>query len=76
MKPGEKAPSSGVYEIIGPRGGATGHEVVVTRGQPLPPVPKEARNYVLRAKSGRYIITSPAKSANTVMTWSKAFRQK
>ena len=76
MKPGHKAPASGEYEIIGPRGGSTGHERTVVRGQPLPPIPKSAVGYTLRAKSGRYIITSPAKSANSVTTWSKAFKKK
>lgn len=76
LKPGQRAPASGVYEIVGPRGGTTGHEVGVARGKPLPPIPKSAQNYTLRAKSGRYIITSPAQSGNSVMTWSKAFRKK
>lgn len=35
-KPGEKAPRSGRYEITGPRGGRTGIERTVTRGEPLP----------------------------------------
>ncbi len=34
---GEKAPKSGQYEITGPRGGGTGIERTVTRGEPLPP---------------------------------------
>lgn len=76
LKPGQKAPASGVYHINGRRGGGTEDEMVVIRGKPLPPVPKSARNYTLRAKSGRYIITSPVRSANTVMTWSKAFKKK
>jgi hypothetical protein len=76
LKPGQRAPASGVYEIVVPRGGSTGQEVVVERGKPLPPIPKSAKNYTLRAKSGRYIITSPAQSPNTVLTWSKAFKKK
>ncbi len=76
LKQGQRAPASGVYEINGPRGGRAGNESVVARGKPLPPMPKSAQNYTLRAKSGRYIITSPANSANTVMTWSKAFKKK
>ena len=39
IKPGEKAPASGQYEIIGPRGGKTGKERTVVRGEPLPPTP-------------------------------------
>ena len=76
LKPGQKAPLSGIYEVIGPRGGSSGREIAVVRGQPLPPVPKSARSHMLRAKSGRYILTSPAKSANSVATWSQAFTKK
>ncbi len=76
LKPGQRAPASGVYEIVGSRGGLTGQQVVTERGKPLPPIPKSAANYTLRAKSGRYIITSPARSANTVTTWSQAFKKK
>jgi hypothetical protein len=36
-KPGERAPRSGQYEIVGPRGGATGIERTVTSGEPFPP---------------------------------------
>ena len=32
-KPGEKAPDSGQYEIVGPRGGHTGIERTVTKGE-------------------------------------------
>lgn len=37
FKPGEKAIKSGQYEITGPRGGGTGIERTVTKGEPLPP---------------------------------------
>ena len=76
LKPGERARASGVYEIVGARGGLTGQQVVVEHGKPLPPIPKSAATYTLRAKSGRYIITSPARSDNTVRTWSRAFKKK
>jgi hypothetical protein len=76
MKPGDKAPRSGEYEIIGPRGGGTGKERTVVRGHPLPPTPKAGQSYTLRAASGRFIIKSPAKSANTVSQWSGAFKKK
>jgi hypothetical protein len=36
MPPGAAAPRSGVYEHVGPRGGRTGEQLEVTRGQPLP----------------------------------------
>ena len=51
LKPGEKAPASGQYEIIGPRGGATGNERTVTKGEPLPPTPKSGETYVLVDKT-------------------------
>jgi hypothetical protein len=77
VRPGHhKAPASGEHEIIGSRGGDIGHERIVVRGKPLPPLPKSGRSYTLRAKSGRYIIESPAKSAYSVSTWSKAFKAK
>ena len=46
-KPGETAPRSGQYERIGPRGGRTGDERTVTRGEPLPPTPKQGEGYIL-----------------------------
>lgn len=76
MKPGQKAPRSGEYELVGPRGGGTGEVRSGVRGKSLPPTPKSGHSYTLRSKSGRYIITSPAKSANSVMTWSAAFKKK
>ena len=72
LKPGQAAPASGV--LSRPR--ATGEDAAANRGKPLPPMPKAAANYTLRAKSGRYIITSPARSANTVDAWSRAFNKK
>lgn len=47
QKPGELASRSGQYEIIGPRGGRTGAERTVTRGERLPPTPKAGQGYVL-----------------------------
>lgn len=75
-KPGQKAPTSGIYSTIGQRGGRTVEQIVVVKGKPLPPLPRSAKGYTLHAKSGRYIIQSPAQSANTVMTWSRAFKKK
>ena len=46
-KPGEKAGRSGQYEITGPRGGGTGVERTVTRGEPLPPTPDKGQRYRL-----------------------------
>ncbi len=46
-KPGEKAPTSGQYEITGPRGGGTGIERTVTKGEPLPPPLESGQKYRL-----------------------------
>lgn len=47
IKPGQTATRSGQYEQIGPRGGRTGEERTVTRGEPLPPTPKPGMSYRL-----------------------------
>lgn len=46
LPPGTKAPRSGQYEIVGPRGGR-GPERTVVRGEPLPPTPSPGSNYKL-----------------------------
>ena len=46
LKPGEKAPASGQYQEIGPRGGE-GHEVTSVKGKPLPPTTKPGSSYKL-----------------------------
>jgi hypothetical protein len=46
-RPGEKAPVSGEYEIVGPRGGDTGKERTSIQGEPLPPTPKPGQGYVV-----------------------------
>jgi hypothetical protein len=82
LKPGQRAPVSGIYEIVGPRGGATGKEHTIVRGVPLPPTPKPGQGYVIHrrargavvTKSGRVLIPSPVKSANTINSWSRAFK--
>ena len=55
-RPGEKAPASGQYQIIGPRGGK-GPERTVVRREPLPPTPKPGQGYRIvdrtNNKSGR-----------------------
>lgn len=57
QKPGEKAPASGQYEIIGSRGGRTGQERTIVRGEPLPPTPKPDQRYQIvdrtKNQSGR-----------------------
>jgi hypothetical protein len=54
LKPGNTAPASGQYEIRGPRGGHTGQERTVTRGEPLPPTPASGQTYTLvdRTRNG------------------------
>ncbi|RFF67788.1 hypothetical protein D0A40_08180 [Xanthomonas campestris pv. raphani] len=46
LKPGEQAPRSGQYQIIGPRGGQ-GPERTVVRGEPMPPTPAAGSTYTL-----------------------------
>ena len=46
-KPGERADRSGQYEIVGPRGGHTGDERTVTRGEPFPPTSQAGQGYRL-----------------------------
>ena len=57
LKSGSRAQRSGQYEIVGPRGGRTGKERTVTKGEPLPPTPESGQSYVLvdptKNKSGR-----------------------
>ena len=47
LKPGEHAPRSGQYEIVGPRGGKTGIERTVVGGEPLPPTLCPGQRYIL-----------------------------
>lgn len=47
LKPGNKAPASGQYGIVGPRGGKTTKEVTVVKGEPLPPTQKPGQTYVM-----------------------------
>jgi len=47
LKSGQTAPRSGQYEIVGPRGGGTGKERTVTKGEPLPPTEKSGQGFRL-----------------------------
>ncbi len=47
FSPGQKAPASGQYGIIGPRGGNTGIERTVVKGEPLPPTLAAGQSYKL-----------------------------
>jgi hypothetical protein len=78
LKPGEAASRSGEYQIRGPRGFVTGEERVSTAGKALKPQKKVSQpldRLGVVTKSGRTIIPSPAKSANTISAWSKAFKK-
>ncbi|OGH18006.1 MAG: hypothetical protein A3C22_01855 [Candidatus Levybacteria bacterium RIFCSPHIGHO2_02_FULL_37_10] len=46
-KPGETVPKSGQAEIIGSRGGKTGNERTVTRGEHFPPTPRQGQEYII-----------------------------
>ena len=46
-KPGEKVDKSGQVEIVGPRGGRTGEERTVVKGEPYPPTPKRKQGSIL-----------------------------
>jgi len=50
-KPGEKAPFSAQYGIIGPRGGDTGKERTVVKNEPLPPTPQKGQHYKINDKT-------------------------
>lgn len=47
FRPGQGAPKSGQYEIVGPRGGGTGKERTVVKGEPPPPTPKPGQQFIL-----------------------------
>jgi hypothetical protein len=50
-KPCQKTPVSGQYGVVGPKGGKTGSEVTVTKGEALPPTPKPSQGFVLVDKT-------------------------
>ena len=45
--PGTKTPTSGLYDLIGPRGGNTGRQCDSTQGNPLPPTPQAGQKWQL-----------------------------
>lgn len=51
FNPGQKADTSGQYEIVGRKGGQTGKERTITKGEPLPPTPKAGQRYILVDKT-------------------------
>jgi hypothetical protein len=59
LKPGQPAPKSGVYDMLGPRGGHTGEQVVSTQHKPLP-TDAQARSE-LRTREAGASSTTPQK---------------
>lgn len=53
LKPGDTTPESGLWEIVGPRGGPTGQTVVSEVGKPLPPTDQPGQGWVLNTPSGK-----------------------
>lgn len=47
VKPGQTVTRSGQYEIVGPRGGRTGAERTMVRGEPAPPTPQSGQKFKL-----------------------------
>jgi hypothetical protein len=47
LPPGTRAPRSGIYEQVGPRGGRTNEQADSTRGNPLPPTDVPGRSWTL-----------------------------
>ncbi|PZD72656.1 hypothetical protein C1752_03492 [Acaryochloris thomasi RCC1774] len=41
FSPGEIVENSGLYPVVGPRGGDKGYEVTVVKGEPFPPLPEK-----------------------------------
>lgn len=57
LKPGQTVEKSGQYEIVGPKGGGTGKERTMSRGETAPPTPESGQKFRLvdptKNKSGR-----------------------
>ncbi len=51
LKPGQKVPISGQYEVYGPRGGKTGLEVTLVKNEPAPPTRKSGQTMILVDKT-------------------------
>ncbi len=49
-KPGEKAPDSAQYQIIGPRG-SKGAERTVVKDKILPPTPVKGSHYIIKDRT-------------------------
>ncbi len=51
QKPGQVAPTSGQYKVVGPKGGDTGTEVTGVKGKTLSPTPKPGQGFTLVDKT-------------------------
>ena len=47
LPPGKKAPASGQYKPLGPRGGDSHREITAVKGKTLPPAPAAGVTYKL-----------------------------
>ncbi len=47
VKPGQPAPRSGQYELVGPRGGRKGIESTIPKGKTAPPTPEPNQHWEL-----------------------------
>lgn len=47
LKPGDKTPTSGQYEVVGPDGEDKDREITSIKGNPLPPAPEAGTHYEL-----------------------------
>jgi hypothetical protein len=72
-KPRKTALRSSEYEIRRPRVSGTDVERTAEGSKKLSPTLKSEKTYTLQAKSGKFIFKSPARSATSVESWSKAF---
>ena len=45
LRPGNRAPASGQYKPVGPRGGVGKKEITAVKGKPLPPAPAPGSTY-------------------------------
>ena len=50
-KPGQKATTSGIYDIVGPRGGKTNDQRTVDSGEKFPPTPKAGEQYKIAQRT-------------------------
>lgn len=45
LKPGNNAPKTGDYNIVGPRGGVIKTGITVEKGETMPPTPKKNQHF-------------------------------